>query len=456
MQGPYPYYGPTRAMDSLNEFRVDGTFALIGEDGDHFLKFEKWPMTQLVSGRFNVNNHAHIIEGTSLCLARWFSCFFRHRDLTPHLTRQGANRYKLRKATVLELRMALPSPEEQSSIADALDRLDAAVDANSRRPQGDPGAEGRAHVGSPHRRNPRQRRPRSRRVTPPTPGWNEENLSENPAVEHLSGLGYTYVAPEALDAERESLKEVVLIQAPRRRAQEAQPLALRRQRPQGRPRRHRRPGHQPHRGEREALHHAHLRHLARAGSAATARRATTVRFFDFDDADEQRVRRHPPVQGPGREEEHPPRRHALRERHPARHHRVQEPDARRGVEGRGHRPVLPLPGAGGASTASWARRSSSRPSRSSSPPAARPPCYGTVATPHRFFAEWKTPYPRTRGRARKRDLGRKPDRRRRSSSRGCSRPRTSSTSSATSSSSSATRRPGGRSASSAATSSSPP
>lgn len=40
--------------------------------------------------------------------------------------------------------------------------------------------------------------------------WNEANLSENPAVEHLERLGYTYVPAEVLEAERESLKEVVL------------------------------------------------------------------------------------------------------------------------------------------------------------------------------------------------------------------------------------------------------
>jgi type I restriction enzyme, R subunit len=45
-----------------------------------------------------------------------------------------------------------------------------------------------------------------------TPGrdWNELHLSENPAVEVLQSLGYTYVAPEVLEAERESLKETIL------------------------------------------------------------------------------------------------------------------------------------------------------------------------------------------------------------------------------------------------------
>lgn len=47
---------------------------------------------------------------------------------------------------------------------------------------------------------------------PPPPDWNELHQSEDPAVELLSALGYTYVAPEVLEAERESLKETVLVQ----------------------------------------------------------------------------------------------------------------------------------------------------------------------------------------------------------------------------------------------------
>lgn len=45
-----------------------------------------------------------------------------------------------------------------------------------------------------------------------TPGqdWNELHLSEDPAVEVLQALGYSYVAPEVLEAERESLKDTVL------------------------------------------------------------------------------------------------------------------------------------------------------------------------------------------------------------------------------------------------------
>ena len=78
MQGHYPYYGPTRAMDFLDHYRLNGKYALIGEDGDHFLKYANRSMTQLVKGKFNVNNHAHVIQGTQKCSPEWFFFFFQH------------------------------------------------------------------------------------------------------------------------------------------------------------------------------------------------------------------------------------------------------------------------------------------------------------------------------------------------------------------------------------------
>lgn len=47
-------------------------------------------------------------------------------------------------------------------------------------------------------------------MTPPGQSWNEATLSEDPAVEHLRRLGYTYVSPSTLEVERESLKDVAL------------------------------------------------------------------------------------------------------------------------------------------------------------------------------------------------------------------------------------------------------
>jgi type I restriction enzyme S subunit len=124
MAGPYPYFGPTGVLDHINEFSYSGEFALIGEDGDNFLKFASQPMTLIASGRFNVNNHAHVIGDRNGNSVRWFQRFFEHRDITRRLTRQGVARYKLTKAALQELPMAIPPLDEQRSIAAVLQDVD--------------------------------------------------------------------------------------------------------------------------------------------------------------------------------------------------------------------------------------------------------------------------------------------------------------------------------------------
>ena len=130
IKGQYPYYGPTKIQDYINEYRLEGTYSLIGEDGDHFLKWKELPMTLLVTGKFNVNNHAHIIQGTKN-LTEWFFYYFNHRELTPHLTRQGAGRYKLSKGSLSRILCPLPPLPEQKAITHILALMDAAINKNN-------------------------------------------------------------------------------------------------------------------------------------------------------------------------------------------------------------------------------------------------------------------------------------------------------------------------------------
>jgi type I restriction enzyme S subunit len=136
MPGDYGYYGPTGMIGSINKYRLDGTFALIGEDGDHFLKHKIWSMTQLVHGRFNVNNHAHVIKGTEDCLVEWFFHFFRHRDISEWLTKQGASRLKLKKSTLESMPILLPPVPEQRKLVRHLDTVAAGTEVIEARVRG--------------------------------------------------------------------------------------------------------------------------------------------------------------------------------------------------------------------------------------------------------------------------------------------------------------------------------
>jgi type I restriction enzyme, S subunit len=123
IRGKFPYYGPTGVVDYISEYRAEGEFVLIGEDGDHFLKYSDWSMSQLVTGKFNVNNHAHIIRGKDDCLTKWLYFTFQHRNIIPYITRQGASRYKLNKESLLNIPVILPPLGEQDILVNKFEAI---------------------------------------------------------------------------------------------------------------------------------------------------------------------------------------------------------------------------------------------------------------------------------------------------------------------------------------------
>ncbi|HGH3371242.1 TPA: restriction endonuclease subunit S [Kluyvera cryocrescens] len=130
--GNYPYYGPTKIQGYIGTYEQDGNYALIGEDGDHFLKFETHSMTQLVDGKCTVNNHAHVIKGTKDASREWFYYYFMHRDIFSFLSRQGAGRYKLNKASLEKMPLLLPPIAEQKKIVQILSTWDKAISATEK------------------------------------------------------------------------------------------------------------------------------------------------------------------------------------------------------------------------------------------------------------------------------------------------------------------------------------
>jgi type I restriction enzyme S subunit len=61
MRGKYPYYGANGLVDHVNKYLFDGDYTLLAEDGGYF-DDPKRGVAYDVSGKFWVNNHAHILE----------------------------------------------------------------------------------------------------------------------------------------------------------------------------------------------------------------------------------------------------------------------------------------------------------------------------------------------------------------------------------------------------------
>ncbi|MDT0678485.1 restriction endonuclease subunit S, partial [Autumnicola musiva] len=63
-QGTVPYYGAMSIVDYIDDYIYDGDYLLFSEDGANIIDENGYPALQYVSGKFWLNNHSHILEGT--------------------------------------------------------------------------------------------------------------------------------------------------------------------------------------------------------------------------------------------------------------------------------------------------------------------------------------------------------------------------------------------------------
>lgn len=57
----YPYHGAAQVMDYVNDYIFEGEYILLGEDGTVRTE-EGYPVLQYATGKFWVNNHAHVLK----------------------------------------------------------------------------------------------------------------------------------------------------------------------------------------------------------------------------------------------------------------------------------------------------------------------------------------------------------------------------------------------------------
>ena len=62
-KGPYPYHGANNIQDSIDDFIFDFDAVLLAEDGGYYDEYESRDIAQYATGKYWVNNHAHILTG---------------------------------------------------------------------------------------------------------------------------------------------------------------------------------------------------------------------------------------------------------------------------------------------------------------------------------------------------------------------------------------------------------
>jgi type I restriction enzyme S subunit len=132
-KGIYPYYGASGIFDYIDGYLFDGQYLLIAEDGEN-LNSRKLPIAFLATGRFWVNNHAHIVRGKEgVANDKFLKHFFAATDISGYVT--GAAQPKLSQSNLRIIKIALPEISEQRKIAAILSAYDDLIENNTRRIQ---------------------------------------------------------------------------------------------------------------------------------------------------------------------------------------------------------------------------------------------------------------------------------------------------------------------------------
>ena len=114
----YPYYGATGQVDYINDYLFDGEYVLLGEDGAPFLDPLK-NKAYIVSGKFWVNNHAHILKGY---ISNKYLCFYLNQyNFIGHVT--GTTRLKLNQSSMKNITIKVAPLNEQSRIVEKIEEL---------------------------------------------------------------------------------------------------------------------------------------------------------------------------------------------------------------------------------------------------------------------------------------------------------------------------------------------
>jgi type I restriction enzyme, S subunit len=135
--GQYPYYGASGVIDDIDDYLFDGEYLLIAEDGANLLS-RSTPIAFKATGKFWVNNHAHIVQTCGGIPLAYLSIYLNGKDLAFSIT--GSAQPKLTQAALNKIPVPLPPFAEQSRIVAEVERrlsvveeMEATVKANLQR-----------------------------------------------------------------------------------------------------------------------------------------------------------------------------------------------------------------------------------------------------------------------------------------------------------------------------------
>jgi type I restriction enzyme S subunit len=117
-QGEYPYYGASGIIDHVKDFIFDEDLILIAEDGANLLS-KSTPLAFVATGKYWVNNHAHILEPLFPGFKYWAE-LLSAADYTVYIS--GSAQPKLTKDRLGSIRVPVPPADERLAIISFIER----------------------------------------------------------------------------------------------------------------------------------------------------------------------------------------------------------------------------------------------------------------------------------------------------------------------------------------------
>ncbi len=125
----YRYYGAQGVIDYVEAYLFDGEYVLVAEDGEN-LKSQKNNICNFVTGKFWVNNHAHIINASHGHDTKYLYYKLSLVNFKNYVT--GSAQPKLTQENLNSIVLHIHKDGEQQKIAAALSSLDAKIECNNR------------------------------------------------------------------------------------------------------------------------------------------------------------------------------------------------------------------------------------------------------------------------------------------------------------------------------------
>ena len=128
--GPYPYYGASGIVDYVDGYLFDEELVLLSEDGANITD-RNYPVCFLASGKYWVNNHAHVLRTKDGNENNFICNSLERKDYKQY--NSGMAMPKLNQEVCRSIPISCPSFDEQKKIGDYFRNLDHLITLHQRK-----------------------------------------------------------------------------------------------------------------------------------------------------------------------------------------------------------------------------------------------------------------------------------------------------------------------------------